>query len=395
MQKTIKVYSSCIDEFGGVSTFLYNWCLGLRNYYDVTVLYGSANQQQLKRIKKLVKVEKWKEEEQYECDIVLRNSVWGIVPFNLTSKDNRYLEMRHANYKYLLEQGLLNQQYNKWDKTNEVIGCGEFVSQMSNEVLHDNPTTIMNILAPRQQTKKILRLISCTRLDSTKGWNRMLKMMDMMKNAGIKFEWNIFTPERQNCNYEEVHFYKPRYDIWDYLENADYTVLLSDSEGLSYTIQESLQYQVPVICTAVGGNLELVQDGINGYIVPLDMNFDINKILNIPKCEEYDNQALEKWLEYLGNPEYEEKEIIEMKYLVEALDAYEKGQVTDSGLGYIPKTGEQFIVDEDRLETLLGNNEHHTVFVKLIEKLEEIVNRNTKMEKVVENKPIKKATKKK
>ena len=107
MQKTIKVYSSCIDEFGGVSTFLYNWCLGLRNYYDVTVLYGSANQQQLKRIKKLVKVEKWKEEEQYECDIVLRNSVWGIVPFNLTSKDNRYLEMRHANYKYLLEQGLL------------------------------------------------------------------------------------------------------------------------------------------------------------------------------------------------------------------------------------------------------------------------------------------------
>ena len=393
MQKKIILYSSYIDEFGGVSTFLYNWCLGLRNYYDIKLLYGDGNHNQLKRIKKLVKVEKWNKEEQYECDIVLRNSVWGEVPSNLISNDNRYLEMRHANYKYLREQGLLNQQYTKWDKTNEVIGCGEFVSQMSNEVLHDNPTTIMNILAPRQKTNKILKLISCTRLDPAKGWGRMKKMMDMMKTADIKFQWDIFTTEPQICNYEEVHFYKPRYDIWDYLANADYTVLLSDSEGLSYTVQESLQYQVPVICTDVGGNAELIKDEVNGYLVPLDMNFDIHKIKKIPKCEEYDNHALEKWLEYLGNSEYEEKEIIEMKYLVEALDAYEKDQVTDSGLGYIPKAGEQFIVDEDRLETLLGNNQHHTVFVKLIKKLEE-EKKESKTDKT-KKETVKKTTKKK
>lgn len=371
-QKTIIIYSSNIDEFGGVSTFLYNWCLGLRDYYDVTLLYGNSNQNQLRRLKKLVKTQKWNIDEQYECDIVLRNSVWGAVPINLTSRDERYLEMRHANYKYLIEQGLLYQQYTKWDKTNEVIGCGEFVSKMSNEVLHDNPTTIMNILAPRQKTNKIIKLISCTRLDSTKGWNRMLKMMDMMRGAGIKFQWDIFTPDRQDCQYEEVRFYKPRYDIWDYLANADYTVLLSDSEGLSYTVQESLQYQVPCIVSDVGGNTELIKDGINGYVVPLDMNFDIKKVLNIPKCPEYDNHALEKWLEYLGDSYYIEKEEIpEMKYLVEALDEYEKGQVTDIGLGYIPKSGERFVVGEDRLETLLGNNQHHTVFVKLIEKIEE------------------------
>jgi hypothetical protein len=40
--------------------------------------------------------------------------------------------------------------------------------------------------------------------------------------------------------------------------------------------------------------MELIQDGINGYVVPLDMKFDINKILKIPKCPEYDNHAKEK-----------------------------------------------------------------------------------------------------
>ena len=46
---------------------------------------------------------------------------------------------------------------------------------------------------------------------------------------------------------------------------------------------EALQCQVPCIVTAVDGCMELIQDGVNGYVVPLDMNFDIHKILKITK----------------------------------------------------------------------------------------------------------------
>lgn len=363
MQKTIYVYQSHIDEFGGVSTFLYNWCLQLRNYYDITILYGYANKNQLRRLSKLVKTEKWDKEKEYICDIVLRNSVWGEVPNNIISRDNRYLEMRHANYKYLLDNNKLNIQYHKWDKTNEVIGCGEYVSKMSHEVLGDNPTTIINILAPKVKTNKILHLISCTRLDPAKGWNRMLKLMEMLKNANIKFRWDIFTTDIKTCEFEDVYFHKARYDIWDYLADADYTVLLSDSEGLSYTVQESLQYQVPVICTDVGGNRDLIEDGINGYLVPLDMNFDVNKLLKIPKCKEYDNNALEKWLDYLGNSKYEEKEIIDMKNIkVEAIINF-----TDIEENTHRTKGEQFLCTRERLEELLGDNPKKIVCVKVIE----------------------------
>jgi glycosyltransferase involved in cell wall biosynthesis len=49
---------------------------------------------------------------------------------------------------------------------------------------------------------------------------------------------------------------------------ADAGVLLSDSEGLSNAALEGLMAAVPMICTAVGGNLDIIEDGVNGFLVP-------------------------------------------------------------------------------------------------------------------------------
>lgn len=269
------------------------------------------------RLQKLVNLEQWDKNKEYECDIFIRNAVWGELPTNIHAE--RSIEMRHADYKYLESIGQLKYQYRSIG-IKEIVACGDYVGKMSDEVLHDNPTVIKNILAPKKKTNRIIKLISCTRLDADKGWNRMKKMMQMMRDADIKFRWEIFTNAPQPCEYEEVKFYKPRFDIWDYLADADYTVLLSKSEGLPYTVQESLQYEVPCIVTDIPGCTELVKDGVNGYVVPIDMNFDINKIKNIPKCKPYDNGALEKWLEYLGDPVYIEPEdnnvLIELELLI-------------------------------------------------------------------------------
>lgn len=357
-KKTLGIYQSCICQIGGVETFLYNFCWWIRNFFDVTVVYGSANESQLKRLKKLVNVINYKDKEKFEFDIVIRNSVWGEICHKICSKENRYIEMRHANYKYLIEKGLLYQQYFTWEKTNEIVGCGEFVSKMSDEVLHDHPTTIKNILLPNRETNKVLHLISCTRLDSAKGWHRMLKMMAMMRNARIKFEWNIFTNAPMKCEYEEVRFWHYRYDIWDYLADADYTVLLSDSEGLPYTVQESLQYKVPCIVTDVGGCTELIKDGINGYVVPLDMDFNINKIKNIPICKEYDNHALEDWLNYLG---YKGK--IDKQKIIEEFEEEKEKMVRvkalirfkDMEANVERQIGDEFEVEVSRAEYLKEN----------------------------------------
>jgi len=49
---------------------------------------------------------------------------------------------------------------------------------------------------------------------------------------------------------------------------ADVGLLLSDSEGLSNAALEGLISRVPMICTAVGGNLEIIEEGVNGFLVP-------------------------------------------------------------------------------------------------------------------------------
>ena len=59
-----------------------------------------------------------------------------------------------------------------------------------------------------------------------------------------------------------------------------------------------------------------------------------------------------------------------MKYLVEALDTYEKHNITDNDLKRVPKVGERFEVNKERLDILLGQNSYNVPFVKLIEQID-------------------------
>lgn len=58
-----------------------------------------------------------------------------------------------------------------------------------------------------------------------------------------------------------------RDDIAELLKVSDCFVLCSDSEGLSYSIIESMAAGLPAVVTDVGGNRELVKHGKSGYLV--------------------------------------------------------------------------------------------------------------------------------
>lgn len=59
-----------------------------------------------------------------------------------------------------------------------------------------------------------------------------------------------------------------RNDIADILRCLDIFVLPSQAEGISNTILEAMATALPVIATAVGGNIELVDDGKTGKLTP-------------------------------------------------------------------------------------------------------------------------------
>ena len=63
-------------------------------------------------------------------------------------------------------------------------------------------------------------------------------------------------------------FLGARTDISELIKTFDVFALPSLSEGMSITLIEAMAAGVPVVASSVGGNPEVVQDGLTGYLVP-------------------------------------------------------------------------------------------------------------------------------
>lgn len=69
---------------------------------------------------------------------------------------------------------------------------------------------------------------------------------------------------------EQVKFvgYKSQAEVREYLEQTDVFVLPSFAEGLPVSLMEAMAAGVPVVTSQIAGVSELVDNGINGYLVP-------------------------------------------------------------------------------------------------------------------------------
>jgi len=71
---------------------------------------------------------------------------------------------------------------------------------------------------------------------------------------------------------EVVRFVDPGLEVLPFVRGADVGVLMADArhnhEGCSNAIMEYMSVGLPVVCSADGGNPELVLDGATGYLVP-------------------------------------------------------------------------------------------------------------------------------
>lgn len=65
---------------------------------------------------------------------------------------------------------------------------------------------------------------------------------------------------------ERVRFLGVREDVPDLLGASDVFLLTSVSEGVSLTLLEAMSAGLPVVTTAVGGNPEVVEDGVTGLL---------------------------------------------------------------------------------------------------------------------------------
>jgi glycosyltransferase involved in cell wall biosynthesis len=67
---------------------------------------------------------------------------------------------------------------------------------------------------------------------------------------------------------DRVTFLGVRHDIPSLMSAADGLVLSSSYEGSPNAVLEALAVELPVVATQVGGNAELVEEGVSGHLVP-------------------------------------------------------------------------------------------------------------------------------
>lgn len=70
---------------------------------------------------------------------------------------------------------------------------------------------------------------------------------------------------RKKAN-KRIHFIGAHKNISDYILNADIFCLSSDYEGMPITLLEASLAGVPAVCTPVCGAVDLIHDGVNGYL---------------------------------------------------------------------------------------------------------------------------------
>ena len=358
------IYISYISEIGGVETFAYELAKKYKDR-DVAVVCKTIDKKQLKRLSKICWV--YRHTGQYiKCKRAIINYDTSIINY-ICDEADIYMTI-HADY----EHSFYTRKFPQHDRIKSYIGITKHIVESfkrctgnNNVILGYNPLTI-------DESKPYITLVSATRLTSIKGKDRMIGLANVLDKLGIDYIWYVFTNDTEAINSDNVVYMKPRLDVSKWIEKADYVVQLSDTEACSYTINEALYRNVPVIVTPLPYLEEIgYKDGKTGYTVEFDCsNLEevAKKITNIPV---FKFKKLEDiYGKIFTNKESEFKED-NMKSKIICKEAY-----YDIQLKRLVEKDETLVVDNDRAEHLMSLG-----LVELVERVEDKKKPTKKVEK--------------
>ena len=360
------IYISYISEIGGVETFAYELAKKYQDR-DVAVVCKSIHKNQLKRLSKICWV--YRHTDQYiKCKTAIINYDTSIINF-ICDEADIYMTI-HADY----EHNFYKNKFPQHQRIKSYIGITKHIVESfkrctgnNNIMLGYNPLTI-------EKEDKYLTLVSATRLTSIKGKKRMEELVRVLDRLRIDYIWYIFTNDTDAIPSDNVVYMKPRLDVSRWIEKADYVIQLSDTEACSYTINEALYRNIPVIVTPLPYLEEIgYKDGVTGYTI----NFDCSNIEEVAKkIQDVPSFNFKHLKDIYGklftNKESEFKEE-NMKSKVICKEAY-----FDILLKRLVEKEETLVMDNDRAEHLINLG-----LVELVERIEDKKKPTKKVEKKI------------
>lgn len=272
------IYMPNISALGGIETFVYEMVKKYQDL-DIAVVSKYCDPKQAIRIKKYCRLYIHKDE-QIKCNVAIINYDQSII--NYIDDSAEIYQVIHADYT----NSIYVDKPKPHPRIKAFIAITKYLlNSMSkylkpnNMILSYNPLTV--------EDNKTIVIVSATRLHKYKGLDRMQLLVNKLDESNINYVWYVITNEDKKIKGDNVIYIQNRLDISKWLNQADYVCLLSDSEACSYTLNEALYRNIPIITTPLPYLKEIgVEDGVNAYI----MNFDgsnvqhiVDNITNIPK----------------------------------------------------------------------------------------------------------------
>jgi len=146
-----------------------------------------------------------------------------------------------------------------------------------------NGIPISNFLRKRIINENVRNIVAVGRLEQQKDYPNLLSAISILKNRLLAngmplINVNIvgngsLESELRNLTSKMglsdiVNFLGIRNDIPELLMSSDIYVMASEWEGLSISLIEALASGIPIVATNAGSNSEIVDNGVNGIIVP-------------------------------------------------------------------------------------------------------------------------------
>ena len=332
------VYMPNISALGGIETWVYEMVKKYRGL-DIAVVCKKIDRNQRRRLQKMCPVYVFNGQ-LIRCKVCLINYDQSILDY----VEGDVYQVFHQDYS----SGLYEMPHTD-PRIKGYIGITKYQQKKMSEILGTECMMSYNPLTVEDE--KPIVIVTASRLYENKGTKLMQEFANRMDASGVKWLWIILTSDKDVIQSPNVVFIDNRLDVDKFLQMATYVALFSKAECCSYTLNEALYRNIPILVTPLPYLKEIgVKDGENAYILEFDgSNIDevVKKITKVPKF------TFKKLEDSYGSIFYDKKS----SYVPnEKITVRVKAFYTDSVVKRDVYPGETFDVDEARADYLMSLN---------------------------------------
>ena len=183
-------------------------------------------------------------------------------------------------------------------QTNDASDCFQFIPD-SKKIVISNPVD-SDWMTPEAIASRRKAIVNISRFVDSKRQGDLVEafvsIAPLIPDFRLEFYGDGPTKERvieiaknTECS-NRILFFEALPNVWDRIKNASVFVLCSDHEGMPNSLIEALFLGVPSVATdcRIGGPKELIDNGINGILVPVgDKGSLADAILRIARDEQF------------------------------------------------------------------------------------------------------------